>query len=61
MGEKCLKEGVGWLLLNCINTLQKNSETVKAFNNQLMAKCECHQTCVAASIEVLPSPVAEKQ
>lgn len=35
MEGQCLKdERVGWLLLNCINTLQKVDETVKAFNKQ---------------------------
>ena len=49
--EQCLKDqGVGWLLLNWIHTLQKDNETVKAFNQQLIVKYESHQASVAASI-----------
>lgn len=61
MGEQCIKGlGFGWLLLNCINTLQEDNETGKAFSKQLMAKCESHQASMAADIEA-PSLVTEGQ
>lgn len=61
MEEQCIKdEGVGWLLLNCINTPQEDNETEKAFNKQLMAKCESHQASMDTYVET-PSLVSEGQ
>lgn len=58
MKEQCIKDqGVGWLLLNCVNTLQEDNEMGKEFTKQLMA---LWQASMAAYIEG-PSLVTEGQ
>lgn len=42
--------GIGWVLLYCIDAMQKDNEILRAISKQLMAKCYSHRAPV---IEVL--------
>lgn len=38
LGDAYKDNGVGWLLLYCTHALQKDNESLKAINKQLVAK-----------------------